>query len=227
MSKYCPKCARQYPDDRIFCDLDGAELSRASAINHAAQKHRNRWKILLVATVAVAVIAVTTFFALGAYMRGGVEVTVEDISIAQKDSANSSITGKVIEKITGATKAVFGKGDLVARLKVRNNTSLSVCITAAQYSIFLGEKEIGKGQWVAIDGAPAAFRAREDLSLELPFRLDSQSLLASVIESLGGKDSPLHVEGEMTLQLAVFSVTVPFKTDYAQAESPREKPPTY
>ena len=182
---------------------------------------------LLIVIGCVVFALAATFFALSYYMRGGVEVTVEDISIARQDGADSSAVGQILDKVKGAAKAVIGKGDLTARLSVRNNTALSVYITAARYSVFMGDKEIGKGNWTATEGAPAAFPSHEDVALDLPLRLDGSSVLASVIESLKGRDASFRVEGEITVSLAVYSITVPFKASYAQVELPREKSPTY
>jgi LEA14-like dessication related protein len=183
-------------------------------------------RLLLVAGCAVATL-VAAFLALGYYMRGGVGVTVEDISIARQDGADSGAVGKVLDKITGAAKAVMGQGDLTARLNVKNNTALSLYITSARYSIFWDDKEIGRGNWVATEGAPAAFRSHEDVTLELPFRLDSRSVLASVVESLGSKDLMFRVEGDITVSLAVYDVTVPFTAIYTKVELPRGQSPTY
>lgn len=182
---------------------------------------------LLLVTGCVVVALVAAFFGLGVYMRSGVEVTVEDISIARQDGSDSGAVGKVLDTITGAAKAVMGKGDLTARLKVKNDTALSVYITSARYWIFVGDKEIGKGNWTATEGAPAAFRSREDITLELPLRLDSRSVLASIVESLGGKDLPLRVEGDITVSLPIYDITVPFKASYTKVESPSEKSPSY
>jgi hypothetical protein len=91
----------------------------------------------------------------------------------------------------------------------------------------MGDKEIGKGIWTATEGAPAAFPSHENVALELPLRLDSSSVIASVIESLGGHDASFRVEGEITVSLALYNITVPFKASYAQPEVPREKTPTY
>jgi LEA14-like dessication related protein len=186
-----------------------------------------RWKPLLFAALALGVALAASILALGAYMRGGVEVAVVDISIARQDSANAGAAGKVFESIVGAAKAAMGKGDVLARLKVRNNTSLSVYITAARYSVFIGDNEIGKGSWVATEGAPAAFRSREDVTLDLPIRLDNRSAFASLVESLQGKDASFRVEGDLTMSLALYSVTVPFKADYIQIDLPRDKTPSY
>ena len=182
---------------------------------------------LLIVIGSVVVALVAAVFALSYYMRGGVEVTVENISIAQQDGAESGGVGKILDKVKGAAKAVMGKGDLTARLNVKNNTALSVYITAARYSIFMGDTEIGKGNWTATEGAPAAFPSHTGVALELPLRLDGSSVLASVMESLGGKDASFRVEGDITVSLAVYNITVPFKASYAQAELPREKSPTY
>ena len=178
---------------------------------------------LLIVIGCVVVALVAAVFAVRYYMRGGVEVTVEDISIARQDGADSSGVGQILDKVKGAAKAVMGKGDLTARLNVKNNTALSVYITAARYSIFMGDKEIGKGNWTATEGAPAAFPSHTDVALELPLRLDGSSVLASVIESLGGRDASFRVEGDITVSLAFYNITVPFKAGYAQ----REKSPTY
>lgn len=166
-------------------------------------------------------------FVLSRYLRGGVDVTVEDISIARQDGADSKGLGQILDKLKGAAKAVVGKGDLTARLNVKNNTSLSVYITAARYTIFMGDKEIGKGAWAATEGAPAAFPSHTNVALELPLRLDGSSVLASVIETLGGKDASFRVEGDISVSLALYDITVPFKADYAQVALPREKLPTY
>ena len=182
---------------------------------------------LLLAIGCVVVALVAAAFALSHYMRGGVEVTLEDISIARRDGADSSGVGKILDKVKGAAKAVMGKGDLTARLNVKNNTAFSVYITAARYSIFMGDKEIGKGNWTATEGAPAAFPSHEGVALELPLRLDGPSILASVIEALEGRDASFRVEGDMTISLAFYNITVPFKTNYTQIELPREKPPTF
>src|ERR1700742_2563693 len=111
----------------------------------------SRSTVLLLVTSCVIVALVAAFFALGNYMRGGVEVAVEDISIARQDGADSSGIGSILDKVKGAAKAVMGKGDLTARLNVKNKTSLSLHITSARYSIFIGDKEIGKGNWTATD----------------------------------------------------------------------------
>ncbi len=182
---------------------------------------------LLLVTGCVALALIAAVFALSYYMRGGVEVAVEDISIARQDGEDSSGVGKILDKLKGAAKAAIGKGDLTARLSVRNNTALSVYITAARYSVFMGDKEIGKGNWTATEGAPAAFPSHEDVALELPLRLDSGSVIASIIESLQGRDASFRVEGELTISLALYNITVPFKASYAQPEVPRDKSPTY
>jgi LEA14-like dessication related protein len=182
--------------------------------------------LLVIGCVVIAVVA--AFFGLGVYMRSNVEVTVEDISIsADSGGADSGAVGKVLDKITGAAKAVMGKGDLTARLKVKNDTALSAHITSARYWILMGDKEIGRGNWTATEGAPAAFRSREAITLELPFRLDSRSVLASVVESLGGKDLPFRVEGDITISLPLYNVTVPFKASYIKVELPDENSPSY
>lgn len=181
---------------------------------------------IMISCIVVALVA--AFFAVNYYMRGGVEVTVEDISIARQDrtdanGTDSSGVGQILDKVKGAAKAVMGKGDLTARLNVRNNTALSVYITAARYSVFMGDKEIGRGNWTATEGAPAVFPSHENVSLDLPLRLDGSSVLASVIESLGSHDASFRVEGDITVSLAFYNITVPFKSGYAQ----REKLPTY
>ena len=175
----------------------------------------------MIGCVVAALVAAA--FAARYYMRGGVEVTVEDISIARQDGADPSALGQILDKVKGATKAVTGKGDLTARLNVKNNTSLSVYITDARYSIFMGDKEIGKGNWTATEGAPAAFPSHTDVALDLPLRLDGSSVLASAIESLGGRDASFRVEGDITVSLAFYKITIPFKAGYAQ----REISPTY
>ncbi len=182
--------------------------------------------LLVIGCVVVALVA--AFFAVSHYMRGGVEVTVEDISIARQDGADESGLGRILDKVKGAAKAVMGKGDLTARLNVKNNTAISVYITAARYSIFMGDKEIGKGNWTATEGAPAAFPSHADVALDLPLRLDGSSVLAGVIESLEveslkGRDASFRVEGDITVSLAFYNITVPFKAGYTQ---PREKSPT-
>lgn len=182
---------------------------------------------LLLAIGCVVVALVAAMFALSHYLRGGVNVTVEDISIARHDGADSSIVGSILDKVKGAAKAVVGQGDLTARLNVKNNTSLSVNITAARYSVFMGDKEIGKGYWVATEGAPAEFPSHKDVALELPLRLDGPSVLASVMESLKVREASFRVEGDLTVSLAFYHITVPFNSSYTQLELPREKSPTF
>ena len=115
-------------------------------------------------------------------MRGGVEVTVEDISIARQDEGDSNGVGSIIDKVKGAAKAAMGKGDLTARLNVKNKTALSVYITAARYSIFMGDKEIGKGNWTATEGAPAP----------------APSNTTAVLRALGGCTAPTDNSKDFT-----------------------------
>lgn len=176
---------------------------------------------LLLAVGCVIVALVAAYFALIHYMRGGVEVTVENISIERQDEAESNGVGRILDKVKGAAKAVMGKGDLTVRLNVKNNRSLSVYITAARYSIFMGDKEIGKGDWTATEGAPAAFPSHTDVALELPLRLDGSSVLESVMASIKGRDATFRVEGEITVSLALYKITIPFKGSYSPSELPR------
>jgi LEA14-like dessication related protein len=225
MPNQCPQCGQVYDEQVHDCHQEGAEFI-ASAPDGAPRRTATRWKkwALVVGVIAFAMLA--TFFGLHAYMRGGVTITVESITVAEQDS-NASEGAKAIERIVGAAKALFGKSDLVARLRVRNDTAIPVTIISARYTISLSDREIGNGIWEATEGAPARLPARQSIALDLPFQLEGRSLIVSVIEALTHKETALRVDGMVTISLLSYHVTVPFKASYTQADLPLEMQPTY
>lgn len=225
MSKQCPQCGQVYDDQERYCHQEGAALV-ASPSTVAPRRATTRWAkwALVVGMIAIALLGV--FFGLRAYMRGGVTVAVESITVTEQDSDANAGT-KTLERIVGAAKALFDKGDLIARLRVRNDTAIPVTIISARYTFSLSDREIGNGAWEPTEGAPARLPARQSIALDLPFQLESKNLILSVITALTHKETALRVEGVVTVALLSYHVTVPFKALYTQADLPLETQPTY
>jgi len=225
MPNQCPQCGQVYDEQVHDCHQEGAEPV-ASPPGVAPRRATRRWKqwALVIGVIAFAMLA--ALFGLRSYMRGGVTITVENIAVAEQDS-NASEGAKAMERIAGAAKALFGKGDLVARLRVRNDTAIPLAIISARYTISLSDREIGNGAWEATEGAPARLPARQSIALDLPFQLEGKSLILSVIEALTHKETALRVDGVVTVSLLSYHVTVPFKASYTQADLPLDIQPTY
>src|SRR5262249_34993443 len=151
-SKQCPQCGKIYDDQASYCHQEGATLV-ALPLAPAPRPASRRWmKWAIVALIIVGAL-LAAFFGLRAYMRGGVTVTVENIAVAESDSSASE-DAKVKDRIVGALKAIFGNSDLLAQLRVRNDTAIPVAIISARYTLSLSDREIGSGNWAATEGAP-------------------------------------------------------------------------
>ena len=225
MPKQCPQCGKVYDDQASYCHREGAELvavPQAVAPRPAAR----RWVKWAVVAGVIVVAILGAFFGLRAYLRGGVTVIVENIAVAEQEGSQSE-DAKIKDRIVGALKAIFGNSDLLARLRVRNDTAIPVTIISARYTLSLSDREIGSGNWAATEGAPANLPAHGSVALDLPFQLEGKSLLLGVVEALTRTDTALRVDGVVTVALWSYRVNVPFKANYTQASLPLETQPSY
>jgi len=225
MPKRCPQCGQVYDDQTSYCREEGAELvALPPAV--APRPATRRWAKWAIVALIIGGAMLAAFFGLRAYMRGGVTVVIENIAVAEPDSSASE-DAKIKDRIVGALKAIFGNSDLLAQLRVRNDTAIPVKIISARYTLSLSDREIGSGNWAATEGAPANLPAHGSVALDLPFQLEGKSLLLGVVEALTRQDTALRVDGVVTVSLWSHQISVPFKANYTQASLPLETQPTY
>lgn len=219
MSKRCPKCGQIYSDRTKFCDQDGTTLTdspSARAAPSAASRSSGGRKAIwgMTAVIVLLVGAVAAYYLCRRHVESGVSVALTGISLPNSPSGKESGTaGKLLEDALGAAHAVFGIGDLMARLNVTNRTGFSGEIVSASYSIYAGERTIGAGSWSnAPGGAAVKFQAGQEVRLSVPFRPDSRSTLAGILELAAGRDSPVTMRGVIQVKTLFFTFGVPFDT---------------
>ncbi len=225
MPKYCPACGLAYSDTAMYCDQEGEELVFKES--PAAPRRRYAlWKILLPVIVLLVIALFGGFFYLKSQVHNHINLTFQSFSIPQQGGGNSGETPGIIDRAVGVVRSVTGTGDIIAQVKVRNDTPWQGNLLAADYLIYLNDKEIGRGQWKAPNGSVVVIRGGEDISLNLPVQLQPGAGISGGIDTLLGKEPAIRMEGKMSLSVTFFEFEVPFKLSKLEVE-PTTKQPTY
>ncbi len=228
MPKQCPTCLQVYSDHAKFCDRDGATLPEAPAGSLSSQPsspRRSRMRLMICLALPVIALAAALAVAHTLYQRhlqSRIAISLEGVTLPENASGapdrNSSAASKLLQEIVGAAKVAIGSGDLIAQIKVDNQTRFSGQIVSANYNILSGDREIGRGSWTA-SPAPVGFQPGHEFSLELPFRTDPRSTLTSVLDAVAGKAAPVRMTGTMKVKAFLFTFEIPFEARL----TPKEK----
>ena len=187
MPKQCPQCRQFYGDQVKFCDLDGTPLPAAAG---GATTNRARYRLLALALLTLGAAAVAARYVYHQHLQARLTISFEDLSPAPSEQ------GGWLRGAVGLAQAATGNGDLVARVRIANATLFAGSVTAAEYTLSAGAREIGKGAWTA-GNAPVAFQPGQSVALDLPFRLNPGNTVGSALDALTGKAVPITMRGEM------------------------------
>jgi LEA14-like dessication related protein len=221
MPKQCPLCFQVYSDHAQFCNNDGTPLSPPNEVpsppvKSASGRQRRLLKIIVPLTLAALAAAVGAgYLVYQRHLQSRIAVVIEEIKMpdagqSPQDRERTGALGRIARGILDAARVAAGSGDLMAQVKIENKASFPGAITSANYVILTGDKELGKGAWAPAGGS-YRFSPRQEIFLDLPFRLEARNMAAGVLDALAGRGSPVLMRGEMKIKIFVMTFKVPFE----------------
>ncbi len=235
MPKQCPTCRRIHADHVQFCDMDATPL-RSLETNVApappamppapAGRARRRWIQLSIGLVLLAAAAVGAHQLYSQHLKTHFAVTLENVFLTAESAG-------LLERALTLAQVATGNANLVARVRLDNSTIFSGTITAARYSLRTGERELGQGVWTAPQ--PIPFQPGQQVSLDLPFRLDSRGALGSLFDQISGqlngqwagREGPLRMQGELTVRVWGLDFPIPFDVSFQGVRLEQPTSPVY
>jgi LEA14-like dessication related protein len=220
MPKYCPQCGQVYGEAARFCDQEGTELVSASHPTAEPPGRRRGWKAWVIGLGLLVAVLAGTFYAVTAYFSKNIAVTFESFAVPQKARDGANDVSGLVDRAKGVARALSGTGDLIARVRVKNSTALSGRITAASYTIFLNDEEVGQGTWAAPEGEAVALDSSGEAVFDLPMRLHPGNALSGALDGVTGEGFSFKIKGDLTLSVMVAHFRVPFTVNHIQVAIP-------
>lgn len=152
----------------------------------------------------------------GWYLRGGVEVVLEGVVFPPgasdpQPNEEPALWPRVKDTLAGLARGATGRDDITVRVRVKNHTVLSGALVSVSYAITVDDKKVGRGAWSPPGKGPLMLGSGEEIPLDLPIRLDPANTLVSVIRALKGQRSPIKVEGDVIMKIALGPFSIPFE----------------
>ncbi len=230
MPKQCPQCFQVYGDNAQFCNNDGTALpspaddsSPVVKPNSKRRRSRRRQIMIPLTLAAIAIALGVGYYFYQRHLQSRVTVVLEEIRMPEDaqsapDREKSGALGRVTRGILDAARIAAGAGDLIAQVKIENTASFPGSISSANYTLLSSDKELGRGAWSPSDG-PQKFSPKQEIFLDLPFRLDARNTATSVLDALAGRASPVRLRGEMKIDVFGITYTIPFEARLVRPQS--------
>ncbi len=178
--------------------------------------------MLLAAAAVFLTLGVMTPALVQRHVRLSTDVILEDVLLPGGRSLLRPVTGEkllpcLVEGAFSVLRVAGRQEDLKIHLRAKNRTFVSGSLVTARYSIAVGDREIGSGEWTA--DQPIPFRAGGEAKLELALRPDSLEVLDSLLRTAAGEEPAIRAHGQIVIDLGSFGrLELPFEVRQVSVE---------
>lgn len=225
MEKVCPRCGARFPATATFCDVDGAGLV-VPAARPRARRGRGRFVALAVAVLLclAAGAALPTLAERYFRVRIGVALVEVRYPTTAPDRTAPNVLRELFDRITGLADVLTGNDQISLRLRVRNDTPLTLDLRSAQYTVTVDGTPATSGVWTPEQG-PYRFAPGDEITADLGGRPSAAALLAIGRKLIQGKRPEVKASGILTIEALWTTFEVAFEVEDLRIDLAPGPPP--
>lgn len=225
MERTCPRCGARFPATATYCDVDGTSLVAPEA-RPRVRRGRGRLVALALAVLLCLAAGAALPSLVERYIRVRIGVALVEVRYPSTapDRVSPNPLRELFDRITGLADVLTGSDQISLRLRVRNDSPLTVDLRSATYTVTVDGTPATSGVWTPEPG-PNRFAPGDEIVADLAGRPSAAALLAIGRKLIQGKRPEVRASGHLVIEALWTTFEVPFEVEDVRIDLAPGRPP--